>query len=170
MLVTILAILFITLITLVLLLAVVAIFVPRRKGEESHDSNAGKQYEHVTGNTEAMYRMMLGEDPQTVAEEIGERWRPGNEYMWDDYDPESLVDSHDRKMVGVNCLLYSRITVYRLLRDRGFQIEGQDPFGHIEQVDKETIKLLRRFPVVSDVFDELEHERLNSDGPWKRRV
>lgn len=58
------------------------------------------------------------------------RWTPGNEYLWDDFDIETLVDTQEKQSMIVNVLLHSRITKYRMLRKKGIDIRGTDPFAY----------------------------------------
>jgi hypothetical protein len=37
-----------------------------------------------------------------VLAQVGEQWKPGNEHLWDEFDPESLVDTMQRRRHTVN--------------------------------------------------------------------
>jgi hypothetical protein len=72
-----------------------------------------KQYEYPTGNVELAMRVERGEFLMAVMADIKPRWTPGNEYLWDEYDPESLLDTPEKARYAVNALLFGRLTVYR---------------------------------------------------------
>ena len=76
----------------------------------------GKRYEYSTGNIELATRVERGEFLMAVMADIKPRWTPGNEYLWDEYDPESLLDTSEKRQHLVNALLFGRLTVYRALR------------------------------------------------------
>lgn len=61
------------------------------------DKPAGKRYGYPTGNVELAARVESGEFLMAVMEDIRPRWQPGNEHLWDEYDPESLVDTPDKR-------------------------------------------------------------------------
>jgi hypothetical protein len=46
-----------------------------------------KRYEYPTGNVELAMRVERGEFLMAVIADIQPRWTPGNEYLWDEYDP-----------------------------------------------------------------------------------
>src|SRR3954470_23132519 len=110
-----------------------------------------KRYEYPTGNVELAVRVERGEFLMAVLADIKPRWTPGNEYLWDAYDPESLLDTPEKARHMVNALLFGRLTVYRALRAAGRDVRGQDPFGFMEQVPEVTARLRERFP---GVFEE----------------
>jgi hypothetical protein len=107
--------------------------------------DAAKRYEFPTGNIEMMIRVQAGEPLPAVMEDIGARWKPGNEHLWDEYDVESLIDSDEKRQFAVNQLLYSRISVYRALKDRGVDTRDRDPFAFAEQVPDLFDRLRDRF-------------------------
>ena len=108
----------------------------------------GKRCEYLTGNIEAETRMNRGEPFQTVMADMTRQWNPGNEYLWDAYDAESLIDSDEKRQVTVNQLLYARITLYRALRCRGRDIRGLDPFRYALEVPDVAQTLAAKFPAV----------------------
>lgn len=117
--------------------------------EESRElTMPGKRYDYPTGNIELAIRVNEGESLPDVLQDIQTKWTPGNEHLWDDYDLESLIDTPEKRGYLVNQLLYSRITVYRALRDKGNDIRGSDPFDHVEQVPDLFSKLKAQFPDV----------------------
>src|SRR5262245_5237875 len=69
----------------------------RRK--RPRDPSTGRRYEYLTGNVEEAIRVNRGEPFQEVGEDIQSRWTPGNEYLWDEYDAESLIDSDEKRQV-----------------------------------------------------------------------
>ena len=110
-----------------------------------------KRYEFPTGNIELAMRVERGEFLMAVMADIKPRWTPGNEHLWDEYDPESLLDTPDKAGHFVNTLLFGRVTVYRALREAGRDVRRQDPFEFIDQVPEVMAKLRERFP---GVFNE----------------
>lgn len=105
-----------------------------------------KQYDYPTGNVELAIRLNRGEPLPVVMNDIKTKWMPGNEYLWDDYDLESLINTPEKQHYLVNKLLYSRVTVYRALRECGKDIRGTDPFSHGEEVPDVMAKLKIQFP------------------------
>src|SRR5215510_1922648 len=75
-----------------------------------------RRYDHPTGNIELAIRVSRGEPLAKVLEEIGAKWKPGNEHLWDEYDIESLIDTAEKQSHVVNRLLYGRVSIYRALR------------------------------------------------------
>jgi hypothetical protein len=114
-------------------------------------ATGGKRYEYPTGNIELATRVERGEFLMTVMEDIRPRWTPGNEYLWDEYDPESLIDTPEKRQYLVNTLLFGRLTVYRALRAAARDIRGRDPFEFADQVPEVMARLRARFP---GVFEE----------------
>jgi hypothetical protein len=110
-----------------------------------------KRYEYPTGNIELAMRVERGEFIMAVMADIKPKWTPGNEYLWDDYDPESLLDTPEKAWHLVNKLLFGRLTVYRALRAAGRDIRGHDPFEFKDQVPEVMTRLCERFP---GVFEE----------------
>jgi hypothetical protein len=108
----------------------------------------GKRYEYPTGNLELAARVERGEFLMAVMEDIRPRWTPGNEHLWDEYDPESLIDTPQKRQHLVNCLLFGRLTVYRALRASGRDVRGRDPFEFVDQVPEVMAQLRARFPGV----------------------
>src|SRR5262249_11547724 len=106
------------------------------------------RYEYPTGNVELAMRGERGEFLMAVMAEIKPRWTPGNEYLWDDYDPESLLDTPEKRQHLVNALLFGRLTVYRALRAAGRDVRGRDPFEFEDQVPEVMVRLRKRFPGV----------------------
>jgi hypothetical protein len=96
-------------------------------------------------------RVERGEFLMAVMADIKPRWTPGNEYLWDEYDPESLLDRPKKARHLVNALLFGRLRVYRALRAAGRDVRGQDPFEFKEQVPEVMARLRERFP---GVFEE----------------
>ncbi len=115
------------------------------------ESGGKKRYEYPTGNLELAMRVERGEFLMAVIADIKPRWTPGNEYLWDEYDPESLLDTPEKRENLVNTLLFGRITVYRALRTVSRDVRGSDPFGFKEQVPEVMARLRERFP---GVFEE----------------
>lgn len=107
-----------------------------------------KRYEYLTGNVEIATRVERGEHLMAVMADIKPRWTPGNEHLWDDYDPESLLDTPEKARYLVNVLLFGRLTVYRALRAAGRDVRGQDPFEFEAQVPEVMARLRERFPGV----------------------
>jgi len=110
--------------------------------------SGGKRYEFPTGNIELAIRVERGEFLMAVMEDIRSRWTPGNEYLWDEYNPESLLDTQEKKQHFVNTLLFGRLTVYRALRAGGQDVRGCDPFEFKDQVPEVMSQLRARFPGV----------------------
>src|SRR5215510_9019754 len=92
------------------------------------DPVGGRRYEYPTGNVELAMRVERGEFLMAVMADIQPRWTPGNEHLWDEYDPESLLDTPEKAQYMVNALLFGRLTVYRALRAAGRDVRGHDPF------------------------------------------
>jgi hypothetical protein len=111
----------------------------------------GKRYEYPTGNIELAMRVERGEFLMAVMADIKPRWTPGNEYLWDEYDPESLLDTPQKRHHLVNTLLFGRLTVYRALRAAGHDVRGHDPFEFKDQVPEVMARVRERFP---GVFEE----------------
>jgi hypothetical protein len=112
---------------------------------------AWKRYEYPTGNVELAIRVERGEFLMAVIADIKPRWTPGNEYLWDEYDPESLLDTPEKQQFLVNSLLFGRLTVYRALRAAGRDVRGRDPFEFADQVLEVMAQLRARSP---GVFEE----------------
>src|SRR5207253_594576 len=110
-----------------------------------------KRYEYETGNVELAVRVGRGEFIMAVMADIKPRRTPGNEYLWDEYDPESLLDAPEKRRHLVNALLFGRLAVYRALRAAGRDVRGHDPFGFKDQVPEVMARLRARFP---GVFEE----------------
>ena len=108
-------------------------------------------YEYPTGNVELAVRVERGEFLMAVMADINPRWTPGNEFLWDEYDPESLVDAPEKRQHQVNALLFGRLAVYRALRAAGRDVRGRDPFEFKDQVPEVMARLRERFP---GVFEE----------------
>ena len=108
----------------------------------------GKRYEYPTGNVELAMRVERGEFLMAVIADIKPRWTPGNEHLWDEYDPESLLDTPEKQRYVVNALLFGRLTVYRALRAGGQDVRGRDPFEVRDQVPEVMAQLRARFPGV----------------------
>jgi hypothetical protein len=106
----------------------------------------GKRYEYPTGNIELALRVERGEFLLAVMADIQPRWSPGNEYLWDEYDPESLLDTPEKRQHLVNALLFGRLTVYRALRAAGQDVRGRDPFEFKDRVPEVMARLRARFP------------------------
>ncbi len=121
-------------------------------GEPASLTPAGrKRYAYPTGNVELATRVERGEYLLRVMADIQPRWTPGNEYLWDEYDPESLIDTPEKRQHLVNSLLFGRVTVYRALHAFGRDIRGTDPFEFADQVPEVIAQLRDRFP---EVFEE----------------
>jgi hypothetical protein len=105
-----------------------------------------KRYEYPTGNVETATRIERGEFLMAVIADIKPRWTPGNEHLWDEYDPESLLDTPAKRQYVVNILLFGRLTVYRVLCAGGLDVRGRDPFEFKEQVPEVMAQLRARFP------------------------
>jgi hypothetical protein len=110
-----------------------------------------KRYEYPTGNVELAMRVERGEFLMAVMTDIKPRWTPGNEHLWDEYDPESLLDTSEKRKHLVNVLLFGRLVVYRALRAAGRDVRGRDPFEFKDQVPGVMAQLRGRFP---GVFEE----------------
>ena len=106
----------------------------------------GRRYEYATGNAELAIRVERGEFLVAVMADIKPRWTPGNEHLWDEYDPESLLDAPEKARHLVNVLLFGRLTVYRALRAAGHDVRGHDPFGFKDDVPEVMARLRERFP------------------------
>jgi hypothetical protein len=117
-----------------------------------------KRYEYPTGNIELAMRVERGEFLMAVMADIKPRWTPGNEYLWDEYDPESLLDTPEKARYAVNALLFGRLAVYRALRAAGRDVRGHDPFEFADQVPEVFAQLRARFP---GVFGEGDHPGVN---------
>lgn len=107
-----------------------------------------ERYAYPTGNAEFAARVEGGEPLAEVMAEVMARWTPGNEYLWDGYDPESLVDGPETGRYLVNALLFGRVTVYRALRAAGRDVRGSDPFEFGDLVPEVAARLRERFPGV----------------------
>ena len=107
-----------------------------------------KRYEYPTGNIELAMRVERGEFLMAVIADIKPRWTPGNEYLWDEYDPESLLDTPEKARYAVNTLLFGRLTVYRALRAAGRDVRDHDPFEVGDLVPEVFAQLRARFPAV----------------------
>jgi hypothetical protein len=105
-----------------------------------------KRYEYPTGNVELARRVERGEFLMAVISDIKPRWTPGNEHLWDEYDPESLLDTPEKARYLVNALLFGRLTVYRALRAAGRDVRGRDPLEFADQVPEVLAQLRARFP------------------------
>ena len=88
-----------------------------------------KIYPYSTGNIELFERLNAGENLEDLMKEISEKWKPGNEYLWDEYDIESLIVG-EKSEILVNNLIYNRIKKYRELRDNSIDIKGTDPMTY----------------------------------------
>jgi hypothetical protein len=117
-----------------------------RKAASASPAPKRRRYEYPTGNIEFAIRVNGGEPLAKVLEEIGAKWMPGNEHLWDEYDIESLIDTEEKRSHVVNRLLYARVSIYRTLRARGNDIRGQDPFGCRGGAPEEVHRLEVRFP------------------------
>jgi hypothetical protein len=104
-----------------------------------------KRYEYVTGNIETFLRLKQGESLAALTQEIKPKWTPGNERLWDEYDVESLIDSDEKRRHLVNQLLYSRVSVFRALRDGGRDCSGADPFQFVHEVPEVAERLRGMF-------------------------
>jgi hypothetical protein len=130
-----------------------------------------KRYEYPTGNVEFGMRVERGEHMMALIEDIKPRWTPGNEYLWDEYDPESLLDTPEKRRYVVNALLFGRITVYRALRAAGWEVRGRDPFEFKDQVPEVMARLRERFPGIFEegarfaVHLEVRHVKLSPSDP-----
>jgi hypothetical protein len=120
-----------------------------------------KRYEYPTGNVELAIRVEGGEMLMAVMTDIHPRWTPGNEYLWDEYDPESLLDTPEKRRYMVNALLFGRLSVYRALRAAGRDIRGRDPFDFADQVPEVMAGLGARFP---NVFGKEPRPRLKLEA------
>ncbi|MEI6231551.1 MAG: hypothetical protein WCT04_00760 [Planctomycetota bacterium] len=105
-----------------------------------------RRYAYSTGNIELGTRHASGESLKEVLEQVRLQWTPGNEYLWDEFDPQSLIDSEEQRKFNVNQLIYARICLYRALRATGHDIIGRDPFEYVELVPKECARLRELFP------------------------
>jgi len=91
-----------------------------------------EKYPYITGNIEASIRINNGEDSMKVLQEIEQKWTPGNEYLWDNIDIETLIDSPEKQRLAVNNLIFHRIKKYRELTNAGKMVKGTDPFKYKE--------------------------------------
>jgi hypothetical protein len=107
-----------------------------------------KRYAYPTGNVELAMRVERGEFLMAVMADIKPRWTPGNEYLWDEYDPESLLDTPEKARYTVNALLFGRLTAYRALRVAGRDVRGHDPFEFADQIPEVFAQLQERSPSV----------------------
>ncbi len=118
-----------------------------------------KRYAYPTGNVELAMRIEAGEPLMAVLEDTKLKWTPGNEQLWDEYDPESLLDTDEKRGFLVNYYLFGRLTLYRALRAEDWDMRGRDPMDLHDQVP-ETYKLLQeRFP---DIFGEGAHPTITN--------
>ncbi len=106
----------------------------------------GIRYAYTTGNVEAAIRIQNGEPLPEVGQDIQQKWTPGNEHLWDEYDAESLVDSEERRSQVVNCLLYARVSIFRALREQGKNVQGDDPFRYLADVPDEVQRIQTALP------------------------
>jgi hypothetical protein len=117
-------------------------------------------------------RVERGEFLMAVMADIKPWWTPGNQYLWDEYDPESLLDTPEKARYTVNALLFGRLTVYRALRAAGRDVRGHDPFEFADQVPEVFAQLRARFPAVfgegahAGVKLEVRPLKLSPDDPW----
>jgi hypothetical protein len=117
-------------------------------GKRKQSTGTSKtKYQHVTGNIEFATRVNRGEPSHVVIEDVNRKWTPGNEYLWDEYHIESLIDSDEKRLQTVNQLLYARVALYRALRSRGRDIKGLDPFRYALEVPDVAQTLSAKFPV-----------------------
>jgi hypothetical protein len=107
---------------------------------------ACKRYEFPTGNIEFAIRVQNGEPLFEVIQDIKPRWTPGNEYLWDECDAESLIDSDEKRSHVVNCLLYGRVIIYRALLKKGKDVRGNDPFAYFKESQEQVQYLQVMFP------------------------
>ena len=63
-----------------------------------------------------------------------------------EFDPESFLDTPEKRYHIVNALLFGRITVYRALLASGRDVRGSDPFQFQDQVPEAMAWLRERFP------------------------
>lgn len=77
-----------------------------------------------------MERSDNGEDFMTVGKEVMDKWSPGNEYLWDEYDYTTLYNTDKKKTYVANTLLHGRIKVYLQLKEKGHDVKGKDPFKY----------------------------------------
>lgn len=89
-----------------------------------------KDYTYLTGNVEAVERINKGEDMMLVFSDVQTKWTPGNEYLWDEYNIESLINTPEKDKLIVNHLIYKRIKKYRELKTKEIDIKGQDPMNY----------------------------------------
>lgn len=111
-----------------------------------------KRYEYTTGNIEFFLRLKQGESPADLTQEIKPRWTPGNERLWDEYDIESLIDTAEKRSHLVNQLLYSRVSVFRALREKGRDCSGTDPFQFFREVPDVAQRLRAMFARTLSAF------------------
>ena len=71
---------------------------------------------------------------------------PGNEYSWDEYDIELLINSDEKYSFIVNRLLYARLSLYRVLCANERDIRGDDPFGYRSECPEQVRRLQVKFP------------------------
>jgi hypothetical protein len=110
-----------------------------------------RRYDYSTGNLELMIRHEQGGEPlMAVHQQVLEQWKPGNEYLWDEFDPESLIDTEERRQYTVNQLIYARISLYRALRASGRDIRGRDPFEFAGEVPEVMAHLRAQLPDALD--------------------
>ena len=122
-------------------------FFPKKKRIPLFGS---KKYEYATGNIETAIRIERGEYLMSVIADIKPRWTPGNEHLWDEYDPESLLDTSEKRQHLVNRYLFGRLTIYRALLTIGRDVRGKDPLEFKDQVPEVMTQLRKRFPGIFD--------------------
>ena len=70
-----------------------------------------QDYKYTNKFQEKQHRINNGENPEKVSIDIENRWKLGNEKLWDNYNIESLIDTDEK--YNNNYVLYKRIKRYR---------------------------------------------------------
>jgi hypothetical protein len=101
-----------------------------------------KSYNHKSGSYEVVERSKEDSNFEEIFQEVINRWKPGNEYLWDDYNIETLINTDKHNRPVINYLLYSRIIIYRELLKTGINIQGKDPHNFKDKIDSNILSKL----------------------------
>lgn len=72
-----------------------------------------KNYEYENCAHELLMRVNNGENQDKVANEVSIMWAVGNEYLWNEYNIESILENSNKNNNEINKILYQRIINYR---------------------------------------------------------
>ena len=70
-----------------------------------------QDYKYTNKFQGKQHRINNGENPEKVSIDIENRWKLGNEKLWDNYNIESLIDTDEK--YNNNYVLYKRIKTHR---------------------------------------------------------